>query len=136
KEIASQSESIPLSDFIAELDKEESINNHLNDVQEEKSIVSNSFKLSFADEQQLKRIDALAQEHYDYYIQHGEFPSESTEIKLSSLTDDSVVLSVPLTSQFLHEYSSIASVGILSGLGLSYTEATLASRLGTLGVIA
>lgn len=82
----------------------------------------NSLKISSADEEQFKRIDALAQKMYEYYKLHGVIP-DLNQLHGSNLFSTS-------------SFTTMSSVSVLAALGITHTEASLAARLVTLGGIA
>ncbi|MBH5317540.1 hypothetical protein I6N90_06880 [Paenibacillus sp. GSMTC-2017] len=76
--------------------------------------------ISAEDKKQLERVDKLAQEYYDYYKIHGKYPDDVTQQKNGTV----------------QAFSFLSEINILKGLGLSYSEKVLASRLATLGGLA
>lgn len=84
-----------------------------NELSNKKSITQ-----STSDSEQLKRIDALASEYYNYQKTYGYLPNTSTNLENSSVA------------------STFSPISILASIGISHTEASLAARLVTLGGIA
>lgn len=66
-----------------------------------------------------ERIDALAQEYYDYYQIHNEFPKDESSNKVS-----------------LRSMTASEALTVLKNVGIRMTERQLAARLAALGVIA
>lgn len=84
----------------------------LNEKREAKNLLQSSYR-------QQNQVDLLAQEYYDYYKKHGEFPkvNENTNI-----------------SDGLHA-TAVAYDSVLSGMGYYFTSEQVAAQLAELGIV-
>ncbi|MBD2871013.1 hypothetical protein [Paenibacillus arenilitoris] len=112
KEIVNDSKDISFTALNSQLHERESYTNHMNSrLEKNESITRVSYTQE--DEEQLQRVDRLAQYYYDYHQEHGYYPQESMQTA-----------------------SLASSVTVLKGMGLAFTESGLATRLAALGLVA
>ncbi|MEF2246453.1 hypothetical protein [Paenibacillus sp. IITD108] len=114
-DIVKDSEGISISKFKIELYEKESFANHQR-ANLESSALQTQYILTDEDEEQLKRVDQLALQYYNYFQENGTYPNESNDmIQPASFSD---------------------MVRILKEMGLAFTEQGLATRLAALGPVA
>lgn len=94
-----------------------SINNESHSVSTNNESYQNFLTFTSEELKELERIDALALEYYNYYQEHGFFPTDKQKNDMIGT-------------------ASASLTPVLSGLGINYSASTLASRLATLGMIA